>query len=500
MKKILCATILGIDVKEVEVELSFIRSLPSFGIFGLAQTSVRESAERIKAALSNINYKFPPQKLVVNLSPSDIKKDGTHFDLPIALLIALYKDEIDFSKYVAFGELGLDGKLKDTNYIFPLILSLSSKLKDKILVIPKDSFEKVSKIPNLKVVAFDNLKDAIDSLKKQSFKTLDTSADFKYKKIVIDNKKYYYLSKFKEDFLDIKAQERAKRASLIAASGFHNILFEGSPGCGKSMCAKRLRYILPPMSLDEILQKAKIDALNQKEINFLPIRSFRSPHHSASRSSVFGGANRAIGEVALANSGELFFDELPLFAKSILESLREPLQDHKILISRTKDKIEYETKFIFVAAQNPCPCGNLFSKTKECRCSELEIKRYKNKLSSPLLDRIEIYVQMEEVDLDDKPTISSKQMQQMVLKAFKMQKQRGQKELNGKMSDEEILKYCILGEEEENILKNAIMRFELSQRAINNIKKVARTIADLDESKMIKKEHLLEAISYRVRT
>ena len=498
MKKLLCATLEDISAKTVEVEVSFVRSLPSFSIVGLAQTSIQESKERIKSALSSIDFKFPPQKLVVNLSPSDIKKQGTHFDLPIALLIALYKEEVKFEDMVVFGELGLDGKLKDTNSIFPIILSLSSSFSDKTILIPKDSFEKISKIPNLKLLTADTLKEAIDIVKEKKKPTKSNSL-LEYKHIMIDNKRYYYHEDFREDFKDIKGQTRALRASLIASAGFHNILYEGSPGCGKSMCAKRLRYILPPMSLEEILDLAKIDALTNKEIDFTPSRAFRSPHHTASRASIFGGSNKSIGEVALANNGEFFADELPHFSKSVLESLREPLQDHKILVSRVKDKIEYDTKFIFVSAQNPCPCGNLFSKTKECRCSELEIKRYKNRISSPILDRIELYVQMEEVDLGEKSSTTSKKMFKEVLKAFKMQKQRGQTELNGKLSDSDIEKYCILDDETQNILNHAIMRYELSQRGINNIKKVSRTVADLAESKDIKKEHLLEALSFRMK-
>ena len=499
MKKILCATILGIDVKEVDVEVSFMRGLPGTSILGVAQISVKEAIGRCQSALNHIKFKFPPQKLVINLSPSDIKKEGTHFDLPMALLIALYKEKIDFSKYVAFGELGLDGKIKDTNYIFPIILSLAKHLKDKIIIIPKESYKKISKIPELHIACFENLEDVIENLKEDKINPQKTKVDFSYKNIEINGKKYYYLKNFQEDFLDIKGQERAKRASLIATAGFHNILYEGSPGCGKSMCSKRLRYIMPPSSLEEILERAKLDALSLKEVDFTPLREFRSPHHTASRSSIFGGANRAIGEVAICNNGIFFADELPMFSKSVLESLREPLQDHKILISRTKDKIEYETKFMFVAAQNPCPCGNLFSKSKECRCNDIEIKRYKNKLSSPLLDRIDIYVQMEEINLNDTPTISSKQMQELVIKAFIMQKERNQNELNGKLNDTEILKYCTFTKDLETILNNAIIRFELSQRAINNIKKVSRTIADLAQSETIKKEHLLEALSYRIK-
>ncbi len=498
MKKILCATLEDIDAKEVEVEVSFIRGLPGFSIVGLAQTSIQESRARLVAALGATGFKFPPQKLIVNLSPSDIKKEGTHFDLPVALLIALYKEEVDFENFVAFGELGLDGKLKDTNSIFPIVLSLAAEFRNKTIIIPEESLQKISKIPNLKLLTADTLVEAVKLIKNKK-QPVQSSAFFDFGYIMIDDKKYYYQEKYYEDFRDIKGQQRAIRASLISASGFHNILYEGSPGCGKSMCAKRLQFILPPMSLKEILKKAKIDSLTNKEVDFTPLRAFRSPHHTASRASIFGGSNKSIGEVALANGGEFFADELPHFSKSVLESLREPLQDHKILISRVKDKISYETKFVFVAAQNPCPCGNLFSKTKECRCSELEIKRYKNRISSPMLDRIELYVQMEEIDLKDKAVTSSKEMFKEVLKAFKMQKQRKQSEFNGKLSDSDIEKYCILDKETQNILNNAIIRYELSQRGINNIKKVSRTIADLDESKDIKKEHLMEALSYRMK-
>ena len=498
MKKLFCATLEDIDAKEVDVEVSFVRGLPSFSIVGLAQTSIQESKERIKSALSSIGFKFPPQKLVVNLSPSDLKKQGSFFDLPIALLIALYKEDVQLDNFAVFGELGLDGKIKDTPSIFPIVLSLASSFKDKVLLIPLDSYEKVSKIPDLKILCADTLKEAIDIV-KTSKKPKNSKSALTYNTVMINDKVYYFIDKFEEDFKDIKGQQRAIRASLIASAGFHNILYEGSPGCGKSMCAKRILYILPPMSLDEILQKAKMDALTNKEVSFLPQRVFRSPHHTASRASIFGGANKSIGEIALANNGVFFADELPHFSKSVLESLREPLQDHKILVSRVKDKIEYQTKFMFIGAQNPCPCGNLFSKNKECRCSEVEIKRYKSRLSAPILDRIELYVQMDEINLKDKPTTNSKEMQQKVIEAFKLQKSRGQKEFNGKLNDSEISKYCLFDEKTESILNNAIITYELSQRAINNIKKVSRTIADLDGSVDIEKEHLIEALSYRMK-
>ena len=502
MKWIKCATLDGFDSKVVDVEVAFVRALPSFSIVGLAQTSIQESRERIKSALSAIEFKFPPQKVTVNLSPSDLKKEGSHFDLPIALLIALQKTDITFDDFFVFGELGLDGKLKDTATLFAIVLSLVKDGLLKKVIIPKGSLEKISKIPNIEIYPANNLQEAIEIFtNSQNITKLETNEQLKYNFITHNQKKYYFNNQYELDFKDIKGQEIAKRASLISASGMHNILYEGSPGCGKSMSAKRLRYILPPMSLDEILEIAKLDALEGKEPDFKPLKPMRSPHHSSTKASIFGGGSKSakIGEVALANNGILFFDEFPYFQKPTLESLREPLEDHKVLISRVNTKVEYQTKFLFVAAMNPCPCGNLLSNKKECRCSELEINRYKNRLSSPLLDRIDLYIQMDEITADDKPTVSSFQIFEKVKIAFLAQLKRGQSELNGKLTDLEITKYCKLDDETQSILNQAIQRFDLSQRAINKTLKVSRTIADLDESQDIKKKHLLEALSYRFK-
>jgi magnesium chelatase family protein len=254
---------------------------------------------------------------------------------------------------------------------------------------------------------------------------------------------------------------------------------------------------MPPMSLEEILEKAKIDSLNAKEPDFKPIRAFISPHHSSSKASIIGGSK--IGEIALCNNGILFFDELPHFSKSIIESLREPLEDHSILVSRVNTKIKYPTKFLFISAMNPCPCGNLLSKTKECRCSDVEIRRYKNRLSDPFLDRIDLNIVMNEVSTTDKADIDSKNMHNIVLKTFIKQKSRGQKELNGKLNEEEIKRYCILDDEAQNILDMAIQNYALSFRAINKVLKVSRTIADIEEEELISKKHILEALNYRKR-
>ncbi len=500
MKKILCATFEDGKANIVEVESSFVRALPSFTIVGLASNSIQEAKDRVKAALYAIDFKFPPLKVTINLSPSDIKKSGSHFDLAIALSIALQKKKVDFKDYFVFGELGLDGTIKDTNSIFPLILSLKEFYKDLKVVVPCESVGKISKIPGVKIYCVENLLKAVDFFVKEEKREINSAA-IEAKSIEILGKRYYYEDNFPLDFKEVKGQEIAKRAALISAAGMHNILFEGSPGSGKSMIIKRLRYILPPMSIEEILEVAKLSALDKKEPTFTPIRPFRSPHHSSTKASIFGGGSNSakIGEVALSHLGILFFDELPHFSKTVLEALREPLEDGKILISRVNSKIEYKTDFLFAAAMNPCPCGNLLSYKKECRCTEAEIQRYKNRLSEPFLDRIDLYVQMSEINPEDSSTISSKEMKKSVMKAFEAQKRRGQKRVNGKMDEKEIENYCIFSEEAKEILDRAVDRFSLSFRSINKIKKVSRTIADLEACEKIEKKHLLEALGFRKR-
>lgn len=289
---------------------------------------------------------------------------------------------------------------------------------------------------------------------------------------------------------------------MIAAAGMHNLLFEGSAGSGKSMCAKRLCYIMPPQSVHEVLSAAAYRSLNQEDSDFSAIRAFRSPHHTSTKSSIFGGGSSSarIGEVALANGGVLFFDEFPHFARGIIESLREPLEDFKIHISRVNSKLTYETKFSFVAAMNPCPCGNLLNKSLSCRCSENEIARYRAKISEPILDRIDMLVQMDEISPNDKASLSSAQMSEQVLRAFIMQKNRGQDELNAKLSDAWLSRVCVLDSEAKEVLERAIIRYSLSQRGIKKCLRVARTIADLDEVENVKKQHLIEALSYRTRS
>ncbi|MBT3281198.1 MAG: YifB family Mg chelatase-like AAA ATPase [Campylobacteraceae bacterium] len=498
MKQLKCASIDGFEAISVDVESTFTNGLPSFTIVGLGNSAIQESKDRIKSALLSNDYKFPPKKITINLSPSEIAKTGSQFDLSIALSIALQESKVNFKDFFVFGELGLDGTLKDTKSIFVLILSLAKQGLLKNILIPKESIHKISMIPNINIYAVENLNEAIEFFSfdyKDKYKI--KNHNFNFESLSINNINYYFSQNFELDFTDIKGQNIAKRAALISAAGNHNIIFEGSPGCGKSMICKRLQYIMHPMSLDEILEKAKLDSLQVKEPNFIPIRNLISPHHSSTKASIIGGTK--IGEVSLSNGGLLFFDEIPHFSKSIIEAMREPLEDYTILVSRVNTKVKYETKFLFASAMNPCPCGNLLAKTKNCRCSDIEIQRYKNRLSDPFLDRIDIYVTMSEISKEDKADVSSSELHNKVLKAFKQQMNRGQNELNGKLNDKDIKKYCVLQNDANEILDKAISNYTLSFRAINKVLKLSRTIADLEEVDLIQTSHILEALSYRKR-
>lgn len=496
VKKLLCATRFGIGAKIVQVEATFQRGLPAFVITGLAGNSIQEAKQRISGALANSNFESLNFKITINLSPSDMHKNGSHFDLPIAILIAIQKQDINLSNWFAFGELGLDGVIKDSNIIYPLLLEISQTHANSNILLPKEGEYLYSNIPNLNIYYASNLLEAIEILKNLQNKAKHYDFGFKY--IEIDSKKYYYDDNFLEDFYDIKGQIVAKRAALIAASGMHNIIFEGSPGCGKSMIAKRMRYILPPVSFEEMCECVKIEALNNKDSKYSPNRPFRNPHQSSSKASILGSViqNEARpGEISLSHNGILFFDELTNFNKTILESLREPLENNELSVSRVNLKFTYPSSILFIGAMNPCPCGNLYSMTKECRCKEVDIKRYKNVLSEPFRDRIDIFIKMEEVQSDER--VSSKELFSQVLDAFIIRKNRFQTQPNGKLNDSDVDKFCILNNDNLNLLNLATQRYGLSNRGRQKVIKLSRSIADLDNSVDIKKEHLLEALSYR---
>lgn len=502
MKKLLCATFEGINAHPVSVESTLTKGLPSFNIVGMANTAIKESMERVKSALLSNEFIFPPKRITINLSPSDLKKEGSQFDLGIALLIALDNTDLNLEDMYIFGELGLDGSVKENNLLYALILSLVNSANLTKAMVPKESLSRLKNIPNVTFIGVEHLNEAMEILKGTcEAKTYIEGEAIAYAHQEYHHQKYYYIQEYPLDFNEVKGQELAKRAALISASGMHNILLEGSPGSGKSMIAKRLQYILPPVSSDELLDIAKLDTLDGKEPHFKPQRPFRSPHHSSTLASVFGGGSQQakIGEIGLAHNGILFFDELPHFQKNLLEALREPLEDKKIRISRVNSKIEYPTNFLFVAAMNPCPCGNLLSQEHSCRCSDLEISRYKNRLSEPFLDRIDLSIQMQPSHADETASFSSLELHNAVLFAHDKQRQREQPSLNGSLNDAEIENYCQLVPEASEALQLASTRFGLSFRAINKVKKVARTIADLDDCEVIHKKHILEALSYRRR-
>ncbi len=497
-----CATLEGVNARVIEIEATFTKGLPGFAIVGLAGSDIQEAKERTKAALLTNGFVFPPLKITVNLSPSDLpSKRGTHLDLAIALLIALNKESIEESGLFVFGELGLDGRIKSSSLLFPLILSLKEQGLIRRAIVPAEAMEHLRHISGVEFAAVEQLSDAIMLVKRGKFDANTTTTDYDAESITIDGVPYYYERNYPQDFVEVKGQQVAKRAALIAAAGMHNLFMEGSPGCGKSMIAKRIGFILPPLGEEEILAIAKHQFLDGATPSFRAQRPVRSPHHTATSASIFGGgsAQARIGEVALADRGILFFDEVPHFAKNVLEAMREPLQDRRVLISRVNAKISYAADLTFVAAQNPCPCGNLLSKTKTCRCSDVEIKRYRNKLSDPFLDRLDLFVVMQEVSSEDRADRNSAEMHMQVIQAFRRQKERRQKNLNGKLTEEEIETYCLLETGAAKILDQAIGTFALTHRSIASIKKVARTIADLSGHDRIEKSDLLEALSYRRR-
>ncbi|PZT47780.1 Fis family transcriptional regulator [Helicobacter valdiviensis] len=514
-RNLYCATMDGIEAKVVEVEVSFTRTLPAFQITGLAGNAIQEAKQRVQSSLLINGFKFPPLKITLNLSPADLPKQGSFYDLPIALAIVMGEDKETQAKaslenegkeeqnpiqdeegqWFAFGELGLDGRVKNTNSIYPLILSLLSKtqFQEAFFLLPKEAKDFYSKIPQLKAYYIDTLKEGVDILKDTNKMDLEKSSPLEFENFEILGEKFYYSCKFPLDFSDVIGQERAKRAALISASGFHNILYEGSAGSGKSMIAKRIPFILPPLKLEEILQIAS------HTLKLSPYRPFKSPHNSATKAAILGSAianSIKFGEIAQAHLGVLFFDELPHFPKSILESLREPLQNYEFCISRLHAKVVCQTNFMFIGAMNPCPCGNLLNPKKSCRCTDREISSYKNKISEPFWDRMDLVVQMQEGDTS-KAKMDSKSMQDFVIKAFKMQKQRGQNCFNSRLEGEELEQFCILDTEAKKAFALAQERFSLSLRSKAKVLRVSRSIADLEGSQLIKKEHLLEALSFR---
>ena len=500
--KTYCAEVMGLEATTITIEVNMTRGV-QFHLSGLADTAVKESYDRIRAAITNNGFKPPTADLTINLSPADIRKEGSGYDLPLAIGILAAHGKVSESMlgdYMMIGELGLDGKLKPVSGVLSVAIR-ARKEKFKGLIVPQENVREAAVVNNLDVYGMGGLADVISFFNGSS----------SYEPTFVDTRKEFYeqQSSFDLDFADVKGQEGVKRALEIAAAGGHNIILIGSPGSGKSMMAKRLPGILPPLTLAESLETTQIHSVAGKLSNgtsLISQRPFRSPHHTVSQVAMTGGGNRALpGEVSLAHNGVLFLDELPEFGKSTLEVLRQPLEDRKITISRARYTVEYPCSFMFVASMNPCPCGYYGDPTHHCVCTPGQIGRYLSKISGPLLDRIDLHVECANVPFAQlsqmKAGESSSAIRERVIKARQIQEQRfvNAKGIycNAQMTERMFHQYAEPDAASLDMLRLAMERLSLSARAYSRILKVARTIADLDGAEKVQSHHIAEAIGYR---